>query len=139
MALLLRDAGGGVPDQTAIAFAFLGVLRAAAGEKPALVAVDDLQWLDPPSTFALRFAARRLREDAVAFLFAVRAERAGEASVELGRLLPEERLRGIQVGPLSLGALHHLIQSRLELVLPRPLLQRLHQTSDGKCFPRRHI
>src|SRR6266550_2515519 len=57
-ALLLRDAGGSVPDQTAIAFAFLGALRAAVGEKPALVAVDDLQWLDAPSAFALRFAAR---------------------------------------------------------------------------------
>jgi len=133
-ALLLRDAGGSVPDQTAIAFAFLGALRAAVGEKPALVAVDDLQWLDAPSAFALRFAARRLREDSVGLLVAVRAARASEPSFEIGLLLSEERLQGLQVGPLSLGAVHHLIQSRLDLVLPRPALQRLHQTSAGNPF-----
>jgi DNA-binding CsgD family transcriptional regulator len=134
VALLLRDAGGAVPHQTAIAFAFLGVLRAAALERPTLVAVDDLQWLDAPSTFALRFAVRRLREDAVGLLFAVRAESNGEGLPEVGRLLPEERTRVVQVGPLSLGALHHLIHSRLELVLPRPALQRLHQASGGNAF-----
>jgi hypothetical protein len=88
VALLLRDAGGGVPDQAAIAFGCLAVLRAAALEKPTLVAVDDLQWLDASSAFALLFAARRLREDPVGLLFAVRAERDGETSPELGRLLP---------------------------------------------------
>ncbi|HEU0245852.1 MAG TPA: LuxR C-terminal-related transcriptional regulator [Gaiellaceae bacterium] len=134
VALLRRNPRGSAPDQTAIAFAFLGALRVAAGKKPALVAVDDLQWLDAPSTFVLEFAARRLRETAVGLLFAFRAERVGDAPTELGRLLPEERIRRIQVGPLSLGALHHLIQSRLELVLPRPALQRLHQASDGNPF-----
>jgi DNA-binding CsgD family transcriptional regulator len=134
VALLLRDAGGSVPDQAAIAFAFLGVLRAVAQEKPTLLAVDDLQWLDAPSTFALRFAARRLREEEIGLLFAARADRDGEASPELGRLLIEERIHEIQVGPLSLGALHRLIQSRLELVLARPTLQRLHETSAGNPF-----
>jgi DNA-binding CsgD family transcriptional regulator len=134
VALLLRDAGGGAPDQTAIAFAVLGVVRAAAREKPTLLAVDDLQWLDAPSTFALQFAARRLRQDAVGLLFAVRVERDGGASPELGRLLTEERIREIQVGPLSLGALHRLIQGRLGMVLARPTLQRLHETSGGNPF-----
>ncbi len=134
VALLLRDAGGAVPHQTAIAFALLGVLRTAAREKPTLVAVDDLQWLDAPSTFALRFAARRLREDTVGLLFAVRAEPHGEDVPEVARFLPEERTHAVQVGPLSLGALHHLIHNRLELVLPRPTLQRLHQASGGNPF-----
>jgi len=133
VALLRRDPGGSAPDQTAIAFAFLGALRVAADKKPALVAVDDLQWLDAPSTFVLEFAARRLRETTVGLLFAFRAERGGDAPTGLGRL-PEERIRRIQVGPLSLGALRHLIQSRLELVLPRPALQRLHEASDGNPF-----
>jgi DNA-binding CsgD family transcriptional regulator len=132
--LLLRDAGGSVPDQTAIAFAFLGALRAAAREKPALVAVDDLQWLDAPSGFALRFAARRLREESVGLLVAVRSERAGEPSRQIERLLSEERLRGFKVGPLSLGAVHHLIQTRVDIVLSRPALQRLHQTAGGNPF-----
>jgi DNA-binding CsgD family transcriptional regulator len=134
VALLLRDAAGDAPDQTAIAFAFLGVLRAAAQQQPTLVAVDDVQWLDAPSTFALAFAARRLREERVGLLFVARATREGDRSRELSRLLPEERMRRLRLGPLSLGALHHVLQRRLGLVLPRPLLERLHETSGGNPF-----
>jgi DNA-binding CsgD family transcriptional regulator len=43
-----------------------------------LVVVDDAQWLDQASADALRFAARRLFADRVAFLFAVRDGEEGE-------------------------------------------------------------
>jgi DNA-binding CsgD family transcriptional regulator len=132
IAMLLRDAEDGVPDQGAIAFALLGTLRAAAADAPLLIAIDDLQWLDAPSAFALRFAVRRLRADAVGLFVSVRRD--GDSQVSLADLLPDKRIRQIHVGALSLGALNHLIQARVDLVLPRPAIKRLHETSAGNPF-----
>jgi DNA-binding CsgD family transcriptional regulator len=131
VALLRSEAEHGAPEQAAIAFGFLSALRALARDRPVLAAVDDAQWLDAASAFALRFATRRLREEPVGLLVAMRTE---PAALELTRLLPEERTRRIAVGPLSSGALQHLVQTRLDVVLTRPALQRLHAASGGNPF-----
>jgi predicted ATPase len=133
-ALLRTEAEGRALDQAAIAFAVLGTLRNAASDRRLFVAVDDLQWLDAPSLFALEFAARRLRAESVGVLLALRPDRAQGRSIEFERWLPEERVRRIGLGPLSLGAVHHLVQGRLGVVLSRPLLQRVHETSGGNPF-----
>jgi len=132
IALVLRDPESDVPDQAAIAFALLGALRSAVTEGPVVVAVDDLQWLDAPSAFALRFAARRLRDEPIGLLLSLRHDGDGEPSG--AGLLSEERTRQIHIGALSLGALFHLIQARVGLALPRPLLKRLHENSGGNPF-----
>lgn len=59
-------------DRFLVAAATLSLLAAAADQRPVLVLVDDVQWLDGESAAALLFAARRLSRDAVAFLFTVR-------------------------------------------------------------------
>ena len=41
------------------------------------------------------------------------------------------RFAEIRAGPLSLGALHHLIRTRLGARIPRPTLARLHEASGG--------
>ena len=133
-ALLRTEAEGRVPDQAAIAFAVLGTLRNAASDRHLIVAVDDLQWLDAPSLFALEFAARRLRDESVGVLLALRPDRGHGPSIEFEHWLPGERVRRIGLGPLSLGALHHLVQGRLGVALSRPLLRRVHETSGGNPF-----
>jgi predicted ATPase len=133
-ALLRTEVEGRAPNQAAIAFAVLGTLRNAACDRRLIVAVDDLQWLDAPSLFALEFAVRRLRDESVGVLLALRPDRAHGPSIEFERWLPEERVRRIGLGPLSLGALQHVVQRRLGVVLSRPLLQRVHETSAGNPF-----
>jgi tetratricopeptide (TPR) repeat protein len=133
VALLLDDAEGAPPDHRAVAFAFLGAARALAREGPVVVAVDDVQWLDGPSAFTVEFALRRLRDEPVVFLFTLRTGD-GPAPVGLERALPEEGLRRLTIGPLSLGALHRLLKDRLGRVFSRPNLRRLHQLSDGNPF-----
>jgi DNA-binding CsgD family transcriptional regulator len=134
IALQRADPVGGPPDQAAIAFGVLGALRAATETGPVVVAVDDLQWLDSPSLFALAFVAGRLRHDTVGFLFALRSRPFEPPPLALERRLREERVHRIRLGPLSLGALQQLLQTRLAVALSRPTLQRVHETSGGNPF-----
>src|SRR5262249_59782921 len=48
VALLRADPAGGAMPPRAIALGLLTLLRQLAAGRPLLVAVDDLQWLDPP-------------------------------------------------------------------------------------------
>lgn len=79
-------------DRFLVGAATLSLLAAAAEHRPVLVVVDDLQWLDPESTAALLFAARRLGSDAVAVILAVRAGRRPEPLADV----PVLRLGGLE-------------------------------------------
>lgn len=127
VALLLDDPGDVDRDRRAVAAALLGALRALAARSRVLVAVDDLQWLDASSAAALAFAARRVADEPVAFLL---ASRPGKRDW----LVPPERLRRIDLRPVSLGALRRLLEERLSRRYPRPLLRRLYEVSGGNPF-----
>jgi DNA-binding CsgD family transcriptional regulator len=132
IALRRAEPGERPPDQFAIRSAFLGGLRRLAADGPVLVAVDDVQWLDQPSELALEFAVRRLRDEPVAFVAALRK---GEAPVRA--LLdggPRRRVVELPVPPLSLGAIHSLLRSRLGASVHRPVLRKIHETSGGNPF-----
>ena len=117
-------------DDRAVAAAFLGALRLLAADSPVCLAVDDVQWLDVASLVALQYALARLDREPVAVLLAVR----GEPPTWLRRAVPEGRLRTVQVGGLSLGAIHELLHARLDAAFPRPTLLRLWETSRGNPF-----
>jgi DNA-binding CsgD family transcriptional regulator len=117
------------PDDRAVAAAFLGALRLlAAGASPLCLAVDDVQWLDAASLATLAYALARLDREPVAALLAVRGEL---PAAWVRRAVPEERLRRVEVGGLSVGAIHELIRARLDARFPRPTLLRLWETSRG--------
>ncbi len=128
-ALLLESPDPDGVDQRGVTLGFLGVLRALAAAQPVLVAVDDVQWLDGTSSRVLLSAARRLPEERVAFLLALReTERPGLV------FSPERDLPAfgrLAVRGLSLGELHRLLQDRLGVVLARPTLRTIHETAQG--------
>lgn len=132
-AALLRADVDEPPDAQTTAVALVGVLFALAVEGPVVVAVDDEQWLDAASERALRFAARRL-PPRVGVLVTRRAEGGGEVPLGLGGALEVGPVVRLVPGPLSVGALQHLISSRLGLSLPRPLLIRVASASGGNPF-----
>ncbi|GAB4086049.1 LuxR family transcriptional regulator [Myceligenerans cantabricum] len=71
----LRAAFGlaaGTPDVLRVGLATLGLLAAAARERPLLCLVDDAQWLDDASSRALAFVARRVAAEPVVLLFGLR-------------------------------------------------------------------
>ncbi|NUW32466.1 AAA family ATPase [Nonomuraea sp. SMC257] len=82
-----------------VAAAVLTLLAAVAADRPLLVTVDDVQWLDRASAAALLFAARRLADEPVAMLLAVRepepppVNTAGLTELALDGLPPEDAAR----------------------------------------------
>ena len=131
-ALMLEAPAKGAVDERAVALGFLGVLRALARTQPVLVAVDDLQWLDRPSAKAFAFAAKRLSSEPVGLLIAIRQEARAELVFAPERVLPG--YAELAVEPLALDEVHSLLQDRLGVVLPRPTLRALHETTGGNPF-----
>lgn len=130
VALLTAEPHGRPPDQRAVSVGVAAVLRLLAGAGPLVVAVDDVQWLDGPSARVLEFGIRRLTEEPVGILVSFRAEQ-GAVPLGLDRALPEGRLHRLPVGPLNLGALQHLIRTRLNASLSRRVLLRIHKATGG--------
>jgi len=129
-ALLLRSPEGSL-DQRAIGVAFLGAIRGLANDGPLLIAVDDIQWLDRASAATVVFALRRLRAEPIAVLLARRIGSDGSHSTSVDFGLETTRL---DMGPLSLGAIHALVFARFDMVVPRRTLRRLHELSRGNPF-----
>ena len=94
----------------------LGVLTAAADQRPLVVLVDDLQWLDAESAQILLFVARRLATERLAMVFTMRAEPdlapldTGLPTLSLRPLSTDEcaqlaALKGVAIGPHTLASL----------------------------------
>ncbi len=130
IALLVEEAGTHPPDPRTLAVAVRTAVRLLAETGPLLVAIDDVQWLDPSSEHALAFALRRLSNERVLVLLTRRLDERAEVS-GLEHTLDAERVQRVHVGPLSLGAVQRVVQVRLGEVFARPTLLRLHETSGG--------
>jgi DNA-binding CsgD family transcriptional regulator len=132
--VLEEDDEGPDADSHAVGVAVLNVLRALARERPVVVAVDDVQWLDAASAEALAYAARRLRSECVGVLLSRRAPLASTLVFELRRALPNDRFAGVEVGPFDVAALGRVVREHLGIVLARPLVAEVHQASGGNPF-----
>jgi len=133
-ALVLEEDDGRPPDPHAIGVAVLSVLRSLADERPVLVAIDDVQWLDAASAVALGYGARRLRDERVGILLSRRRPSESALLAELGRSFPAERMTAVGVGPVDPVSLHRLVHDHLGAALPRPLLVEVHEASGGNPF-----
>ncbi len=138
VATLRRQARDAELDSRAVATALTTLLADLSDSEPLLVAVDDAQWLDPPSANALAFALHRLDDRAVRLLMAVRIEPVPERTFPVvaafEAALGRERLQRMTVGPLSVGALHSVFLQVLGNSVTRPMLVRIHKASGGNPF-----
>jgi DNA-binding NarL/FixJ family response regulator len=138
VATLRREAGGDELDPRAVGTALTALLADLGDQAPLLVAVDDGQWLDPPSANALAFALHRLDDRAVRLLLAFRVESLPEAHSHVlaafESALGRERMQHMAVGPLSVGAIHGVFVQVLGKSVTRPMLVRIHQASGGNPF-----
>jgi ATP/maltotriose-dependent transcriptional regulator MalT len=133
VALFLAEAAGPPPSQLAVSLAVRGALGLLAETGPVLVAIDDLQWLDGPSSEALDFALRRFARKPIGVLATTRRETPASRGWIEGAI-PEGRLRRLNVLPLEPHELRALLRQRLDLAVPRSHLAQLHRTSGGNPF-----
>ena len=133
VALLLEEASGDSVDHRALGVAVRSALELLSERKPILVAVDDVQWLDPSSSSALAFALRRVAATDVRLLLARRLVD-GAQPAGLEQALGAERVQRLRVGPLSVGALHRFLRDRTDRSFARQTLLRIHERSGGNPF-----
>ncbi|MGP3945164.1 MULTISPECIES: AAA family ATPase [Streptomyces] len=81
----------GHPDRFLVGLAALGLLSEAAAERPLLCVIDDAQWLDQATAHTLAFVARRVHNEPIVLVLAVREP---NDRPELTGL-PELRLEGL--------------------------------------------
>jgi DNA-binding CsgD family transcriptional regulator len=132
VALLVEDAADGSDPRT-LGVAVRSALDVLTAQAPLVLAVDDVQWLDPSSASALAFALRRMREQPILLLLACRLGEGAEPS-ELERAIEGDRVERLSIGSLSLGATHRVLQARLRRTFSRPTLLRVHEVSGGNPF-----
>ncbi len=134
VALLFDDPGSARPGPRTIGMAVAGVLGLLASERPLLVAIDDVQWIDAASRAALEFALRRIRLEPVVLLLTRRGGPGDPPPLGLSRVMADDAFTRLAIGPLSLGALSELLRTRLGFSCPRPTLRRIAEDSGGNPF-----
>lgn len=127
VALLRADPGDEPAGAHPVALGVLSAVRALAADAGLLVALDDVQWLDPASLEALAFVLRRPGPDRVRVLL---ARRTGPVP-PLEQAVPADRLARVEVGPQTLGATRQLLARRLGLRLSRHDLRQVHELTQG--------
>ena len=131
--LVREQVADAVTDQRAVGAAFLSVVDRLTDDGPVLLAIDDLQWLDPSTVHVIGFAARRLNGP-VGVLATVRTEPdSGDATSWL-QLPRPDAIHRITVRPLSSRALHVVVSDELDRPIPRAAMARIHQISAGNPF-----
>ncbi len=129
--LLRADDHDALTEPRAVAAAFLAVVETLAADTPVVIAIDDVQWLDPSSVFALGFAARRF-VGPVGVLSTLRTGSRSTASwLQVGY---PEAVRRIALPPFSAGELSDLLSARLGTAFTRSAVMRIHEISGGNPF-----
>jgi DNA-binding CsgD family transcriptional regulator len=132
--VLLRDqAADAVTDQRAVAAAFLSVIDRLADSGPVLLAIDDLQWLDPSTVKVVAYATRRL-SGPVGLLATVRTEPDNSGAASWLHLPRPDAVHRITLHPLSPQALDGVVREELGRPIPRAVMARIRHISAGNPF-----
>jgi DNA-binding CsgD family transcriptional regulator len=129
--VLMRAGSDGPATNQHVVAALASVVNHLAVDVPVLVAIDNMQWLDPSSQDVVAFAAPRF-QGRVGLLLTERADH--EAGDTVDRLARPDGVKRIRIGPLSLGGLHALISTRLRRSFARPTMVQIAEISGGNPF-----
>ncbi len=110
--------------------AVLEVFRRLAEERPTVLAIDDLQWLDSLSSRALRHTLRRLDAEPVGVLATALPGADADDALAVASTMPPGRHEAIDLGPLSIEDLRRVLVGAVAAI-SRPLLRKIHEVSGG--------
>ncbi len=121
-------------ERVVFARAVLSAVRELSNRAPLLVAIDDVQWLDPATASALEFTVHRAADLPVRVLIARRSDGDGQPPLGLARGFGGDRVESLRAAPLLQNELGSLLRTRLGLQLSRARLVELHRMSGGNPF-----
>ncbi|MFN8620985.1 MAG: LuxR C-terminal-related transcriptional regulator [Chloroflexota bacterium] len=133
VALQRTTLDGEPPPPLALSLGVHAALRALAADRPTLIAIDDLPWLDPATERVLSYAVRRVAGSRIGLLAAVRA---------VSPAAPLPPLVGAVAGtvdrhwiePMDLEAMGPLLRTTLGHAFRRPTLAWIVERSAGNPF-----
>jgi DNA-binding CsgD family transcriptional regulator len=130
-ALLLEEAEA---SPRAITAGCLTLLRFVSRDRPVLLAIDDAQWLDAETLQVLDYVTRRLGGEPVGFVATYRDGEDTRDPLPPSYAASAADVTTLDLVPMSIGALHHLLVVRLGGPFPRPIVRRIHELSVGNPF-----
>lgn len=133
VAMLREEAGEHATDARAVNAATAAAVHAAGDDGPTLIAIDDAPWLDRATAAALTFAMRRVSDAPIGVLLTVRGVGA-TLPLGLGRSVEPGRVTRLPLSALDRDALDAIVRERFGASLPRPILDRIAETSAGNPF-----
>ena len=122
---------GARPDRLTLLRGLVAAFRALAADAPLLLAIDDVQWLDPASARVLSFAVRRIGEEPIGVLATLRGDAETRDPLGLADAFQPGAFAEITVGPLGIGHLQRLLHQRFDVRLPRSTVAAVHAASRG--------
>jgi DNA-binding CsgD family transcriptional regulator len=131
VAVLRREVSPLSIDPRTIATAVLAIVRNMAADRPVVLLVDDIPWLDAASARVVSFVMRRAGAAPVGLIAASRTEWLVDQPSSAIDSIDPDRVEHLQLQAMSLGALREMFKSRLGLDQSRTSLLRLHRTSGG--------
>ena len=131
--IMLRAIDDHVPtNPRTVAAAFLAVIEEIADQGKLVLAIDDLQWVDPSSTAVIAFATRRM-SGPIGVLTAVRTQPNQNPGSWLQLSKPDTVYRN-EIHPMSLGGLQTVVAHHLKRSFTRSTMVRIHEVSGGNPF-----
>jgi hypothetical protein len=131
VALLLAEPDGAPPDSRALGLALLDVVQELSHRAPVLVALDDVQWLDPSSAGVIGMAVRRTAEQERVVVLATRRTEPGGPRVGASF---DGLLEQIALPPLGTISMHRLLRNALGRDVPRSTFAAIERVSGGNPF-----
>lgn len=134
LALVLEHtATGPATSERVVGAAVLNVIEGLAAQKPLLLAIDDVQWLDSASRTVLGFALRRTTGP-VGVLVTLRPDAVDPTVSAWLQSSTAEGVERFSMVPLSPNELHEVLTTRLGRALSRPAFLRIAEISAGNPF-----
>lgn len=133
----IRLAGDDRFGQSRLFGSLLALLRALSDSKPVLLAIEDLQWADTSSRDFVSFLVQSLRSGRLAAIATVRSDepnRAGDIRRFVSQLTRSERVRTIDVEPLTEASVRQQVVSILNTEPASGLVHRLFVRTQGNPF-----
>jgi DNA-binding CsgD family transcriptional regulator len=129
--MLRGNAGPTLPDERAAAAVLYSVVQRLEARAPVLIAIDDVQWLDTPSSAAVRFVARRVKGSVGILVTARTGDSESPDSSSWLQMRHPDAVRRMRMAPLTRGGVDALIAARQGSAITRAQLRRIYEISGG--------